>query len=44
MKDCCMKNIDKAIRIGRANYICPICKSNVSLFWFFYQQCIRENK
>lgn len=39
-KDCCFKNIDKAKRIGRANYVCPKCGKNVSLEWFLYNQAI----
>lgn len=36
MNKCCFKNIDKAIRKGRAKYICPKCKQDVSLLWFLY--------
>lgn len=37
MKKCCFKNIDKAVRKGRASYVCPKCKGDVSLMWFYYQ-------
>lgn len=43
MKKCCFKNIDKAIRKGRAHYICPKCKGDVSLMWVFYQLAIENN-
>jgi len=42
MKDCCFKNIDKAKRVGRANYVCSICGKNVSLMWYFYQLAIQK--
>ena len=41
-EDCCFNNIDKAIRIGRANYICPVCKKNVSLLWFLFYLAIKK--
>ena len=45
MKECCIKKIGKAIRINRANYICPECGGDVSLMWFYYQLAIgTENK
>lgn len=40
IRECCFKNIDKAVRVGRCSYICPECKKDVSLMWFFYQQAL----
>ncbi len=40
--ECCFKNIDKAKRIGRCNYVCIKCGRDVSLMWFFYQQAINS--
>jgi hypothetical protein len=38
MKKCCWKNIDKAIRKGRAKYECIKCGRDVSLLWFLFQK------
>jgi hypothetical protein len=43
MKKCCFKNIDKAVRKGRAHYVCVKCGGDVSLMWFYYQQAIEKN-
>ena len=42
MKNCCFKNIAKAKRIGRANYICPVCGDDVSLLYFLYSLVINN--
>jgi len=36
MNGCCNKNLDNAVRVGRASYICPVCSSEVSLAHAFY--------
>jgi hypothetical protein len=36
MKDCCYKNLDKAILKSRAYWICPICGSDVSLAYYYF--------
>ena len=43
-KNCCFKNIDKAINISRATWSCPICKADVSLLFVFYMDCKSTNK
>ena len=44
MKDtCCFKNLNKAIRKGRANYACPICGGDVSLAFFYYCEAIKSS-
>ena len=40
--NCCFNTIDEAIRIGKCHYVCRICKKDVSLLWFFYQQVVGE--
>ncbi len=40
MKYCCHENVHKAERKGRAWYICPVCKSDVSLLWFLFQEAM----
>lgn len=37
-ENCCFNNIDKAIRLGRANYACTNCGRDVSLLWFLYKE------
>jgi hypothetical protein len=38
----CFDHLDKAVRVGRAKYACPICGADVSLAWVLYQQAIME--
>lgn len=42
MKNCCLKNLDKAKRLGRARYICPKCGKDVSLAYLLYQEALSE--
>ena len=42
MNKCCFKNIDKAIRKGRAKYVCCKCGKDISLVWFYYQLAIKK--
>ena len=44
MKKCCFKNIDKAVRKGRAKYQCVKCGGNISLLWFFYMESVTPHK
>jgi len=44
MKKCCLKNLDKAKRIGRAYYVCPKCKKDVSLAYILYQLALSEDE
>jgi hypothetical protein len=30
--------------MGRAKYICPKCKGDVSLMWFYYMMCVIETE
>jgi len=41
-KKCCLNNLDKPKRKGRAWYVCSKCGKDISLMWFFYQLAIRE--
>jgi hypothetical protein len=44
VKDCCHKNLPEAVKIGRANYVCPVCQSNVSLAHVFYMDTVVKSK
>jgi len=41
-KDCCLENIEKAVRVGRASYTCPVCQGDVSLLWFTFQEALTK--
>lgn len=43
MKECEHKNIADAIRVGRAQYICPDCKTDVSVMYFFFMEAILKD-
>jgi hypothetical protein len=32
----CFDYVDKAVRKGRAQYVCPICGKDISLLHFYY--------
>jgi len=38
----CFKHIDKAIRKGRASYVCSECGEDVSMESLLYQQAIND--
>lgn len=38
----CFDYLDKAMRKGRAKYLCPICKKDVSMAWVLYMMAIHE--
>ncbi len=38
----CMDTLEDAVRIGRANYQCKVCKKDVSMAWFYLQMAIRN--
>jgi len=40
--DCCFENIKKAIRKGRASYVCSVCGDDVSLLWFIFQESLTK--
>jgi ribosomal protein S27AE len=42
MKKCCIKNLDKAKKLGRAKWVCPKCGHDVSLAYIFYQEAVSE--
>jgi len=42
--DCCFKNIDKAVRKGRAFYLCPKCGRDISVMWYLYQEMLNNNE
>lgn len=43
MNDCCEKNLDKAQRIGRAKYVCPVCKTDVTIALMFYLEAMENS-
>lgn len=40
----CFSHLDKAVRKGRARYVCPVCGNDVSLAWYFYMIAIMEDE
>lgn len=42
IKQCCLKNLDKAKKTSRATWICPECDQDVSLAYVLYQESLQE--
>jgi hypothetical protein len=40
--DNCFDFLDKAVRKGRAFYVCSVCGEDVSIAWFYYMQAILD--
>lgn len=38
----CYDYVDKAVRIGRGKYACPICKKDISLLHFYYWCAVND--
>lgn len=38
----CSNYIDKAVRVGRAHYLCPICGKDVSMTWYLHQLALHN--
>lgn len=40
----CFDHLDEAVKVGRAKYICPICKKDISLVLFYYQLAVYNSE
>ena len=41
-KKCCLKNLNNAVRKGRAHRVCPVCGTDISLMWVLYQDAVHD--
>lgn len=40
----CFDHLDEAVKVGRAKYLCPICKKDISLVLFYYQLALYNSE